>query len=44
MGYGRDSIKNRDVFAASKNKSPTASTYHPDCNPTTRAYSMGKKL
>lgn len=44
MAPGRDSVKNRDLFAASKMKSPTSTTYRPAVPSNIRAYSMGKKL
>lgn len=44
MAPGRETVKNRDLFAASKMKSPTSTTYRPSVPTTTKAYSMGKKF
>lgn len=44
MAPGRDSVKNRDLFAASKMKSPTSTTYRPSVPTNTKAFSMGKKF
>ena len=43
MGPGRDIVRNKDMFASSKMKSPTSTTYHPIAYSNTRTYSIGER-